>query len=253
MFFPKLRRKAKWVFVLLAAAFALGFVFFGVGTGITGANPIDAIQGLFQERRVEGGPSVEEAREKAEKNPNDAKAQLELANALQSEGRTAEAIAALERYTRMRPKDESALRQLGALYDTQARQAQDRANQTQLETQEALFPQTLVQPDTRLGQALSNDPVSETLTQTASARVTTAFQEIQEAYRKEAEVYRKLSRLSPDDPAVFLQLGQASQFAGDVDAALDAYKRFLALAPDDPNAPLVREEVKRLQRERGNG
>ena len=33
MFFPKLRRQAKWVFVFLALVFALGFVVFGVGSG----------------------------------------------------------------------------------------------------------------------------------------------------------------------------------------------------------------------------
>ena len=31
MFFPRLRRHAKWMFLLLALAFALGFVGFGVG------------------------------------------------------------------------------------------------------------------------------------------------------------------------------------------------------------------------------
>ena len=31
MFFPRLRRQAKWVFLFLALVFALGFVGFGVG------------------------------------------------------------------------------------------------------------------------------------------------------------------------------------------------------------------------------
>src|SRR5205823_10734598 len=33
MFFPRLRRQAKWMFVFLAFVFAAGFVFFGVGSG----------------------------------------------------------------------------------------------------------------------------------------------------------------------------------------------------------------------------
>src|SRR2546421_8410855 len=36
MFFPRLRRQAKWVLLLLAVIFAGGFVFFGVGSGSTG-------------------------------------------------------------------------------------------------------------------------------------------------------------------------------------------------------------------------
>ena len=33
LFFQRLRNHAKWMFVLLALVFALGFVFFGVGSG----------------------------------------------------------------------------------------------------------------------------------------------------------------------------------------------------------------------------
>ena len=76
---------------------------------------------------------------------------------------------------------------------------------------------------------------------------------MQQAYAQEAEVYRRLTTLVPDDPLLHLQLGQASQFAGDTNRAIAAYKRFLALAPDDPNAPVVRDELKRLQASRRSG
>src|SRR5918999_2938900 len=36
MFFPKLRRQAKWMFLFLALVFAVGFVGFGVGAGGVG-------------------------------------------------------------------------------------------------------------------------------------------------------------------------------------------------------------------------
>ena len=36
MFFPRLRRHAKWMFVFLAVALGGGFVLFGVGAGGTG-------------------------------------------------------------------------------------------------------------------------------------------------------------------------------------------------------------------------
>ena len=45
MFFPRLRRHAKWLFVFLALAFGLGFVGFGVGAGGVGVGD------LFQEQR----------------------------------------------------------------------------------------------------------------------------------------------------------------------------------------------------------
>src|SRR5215208_8243830 len=45
MFFPKLRRQAKWMFVFLALVFGLGFVLFGVGSGSGGLS--DLLQGNF--------------------------------------------------------------------------------------------------------------------------------------------------------------------------------------------------------------
>jgi tetratricopeptide (TPR) repeat protein len=254
MFFPKLRKRAKWVFLALAVLFALSVVFFGVGTGIQGANPWDAIQGLFEERRASGGPSVESAREKVDANPKDAKARLELANALQAAGRTEEAIAQLEAYTQARPRDASALQQLAALYDTQARDAQDVAIEAQLEAQRHTFPETVAPPgQSRLREQIGGGPIAEAVTTRTTQEAQTAYIEMQTAYSKEAEIYKKLTSIVRDDPLLFLQLGQASQFAGDTEGAIAAYKRFLALAPDDPNAPLVRQELKRLQPKPGKG
>src|SRR5919202_3466721 len=66
MFFPKLRRSAKWVFVLLALVFALGFVFFGVGSGSSGIE--DLLRGNLD--FLGGGSStskqVKDARERTE-------------------------------------------------------------------------------------------------------------------------------------------------------------------------------------------
>src|SRR6266487_6408243 len=43
LFFARLRRHAKWMFVLLALVFAIGFVAFGVGSGSTGVGGIGDI------------------------------------------------------------------------------------------------------------------------------------------------------------------------------------------------------------------
>ena len=257
MFFPKLRKRAKWVFAALAFLFALSVVFFGVGTGIQGANPWDAIQGLFEERRASDSPSVDDAQERVTENPKDAKARLDLANALQAAGRTDDAIAQLVVYTDLKPKDPAALQQLAALYDTQAREAQEEAIAAQVEAQRHLFPESFEQPGrSSIRDELTEGPLAEAGSTRANERMQAAFVEMQTAYTKQAEVYKQLTALQPDDPLLQLQLGQAAQFAGDTKGAIAAYKRFLALAPDDPNAPLVREELKRLQPKppkRGNG
>ena len=110
LFFPRLRRHAKWMFVFLALIFGFGFVLFGIGAGGR-ARRHPARLGW----RSGDTPSVSEAR-KADENPNDAAAWRELATALQTQGDTDEAIQAVTRYADLKPKDAEALRELGGLY-----------------------------------------------------------------------------------------------------------------------------------------
>ena len=74
MFFPRLRRHAKWMFVFLAITFASSFVLFGVGTGFGGLQDI-----LLQNNGVAGGPSESSARDRIAENPKDAQAYRDLA------------------------------------------------------------------------------------------------------------------------------------------------------------------------------
>src|SRR6266511_4125237 len=85
MFFPKLRRQAKWMFVFLALVFALGFVVFGVGSGGGGLG--DVLQNLGG---TSGGPSVDDAKKKIEK--GDLAAYKELAEAYRANNEPDKAI-----------------------------------------------------------------------------------------------------------------------------------------------------------------
>ncbi len=89
MFFPRLRRHAKWMFVLLALVFGLGFVVFGVGAGGTGVGDI------FRGSGGTSAQSVSDARSETEERPKDPQAWRDLATALETEGQTDEAIVAL--------------------------------------------------------------------------------------------------------------------------------------------------------------
>ncbi len=122
MFFPRLRRHAKWMFLFLALVFALGFVGFGVGAGGIGFGDVirDAAGGG-------GQPSISDAEERVLDNPKNAKAFRDLSTAHQAAGNTDEAIDALESYVQLRPKDTDALRELAALYLQKASAAQERA------------------------------------------------------------------------------------------------------------------------------
>ena len=70
---------------------------------------------------------------------------------------------------------------------------------------------------------------------------------MQAAYTGAKQAYVRVARAAPEDPSIQLQLADAAVNSGDTQTALKAYRRFLALAPDDPTAPVVRQEIKRLE------
>jgi len=244
LFFTRLRRHAKVGFVFLALVFALGFVVFGVGSG-GGVGLGDILQG-----QSSGGPSVGDAREKLKENPSDAAALLELASALQRDGRADEAIKPLVQYTKLRPKDEDAVRQLASLYVSKATRLRNQAAQVQAEAQLVTAPSQFdPSATTPLGQLVGRQPINDDIQQQANQQLSDVYSRMQTAYRQAQGTYGKLAKISPQDASIQLQLADVAVNSGDVNAALKAYGRFLKLAPDDPSAPLVRQEIKRLKKE----
>src|SRR3990170_92925 len=121
MFFPRLRRHAKWMFLFLAVAFGLGFVGFGVGAGGIGVG--DVFRGTGGSSGV---PSASDARKRIDENPKDAQAFRDLATAHQAAGNTDDAIEALENFVALRPRNTDVLRELAGLYLAKASAAQQR-------------------------------------------------------------------------------------------------------------------------------
>ena len=245
MFFPKLRRRAKWVFLLLALAFGIGFVAFGVGTGVGGTSIGDVLRDIIGQRNASG--SLDDAQKKAQENPKDADAQLAYANALQARGRTQEAIAALEAYTSLKPKDTEALRQLANLWGSLAQKAREEQQLAATQASEANASASIANPNTPFLQDVEQNKIAQTLAEQANARATAAGQRAQQASAREQKVYEQLTLLIPDDPSVFLSLGFAAQQANDVKSAVAAYERFLKLAPNDPTAATVKQQLQFLK------
>ncbi|HLE98500.1 MAG TPA: tetratricopeptide repeat protein [Gaiellaceae bacterium] len=242
MFFPRLRRQAKWVFLFLALAFGLGFVGFGVGAGGVGVG--DIFRGMGGDSGV---PSVSDAEKRVAEDPRDPQALQDLATAHQAEGNTDEAIDALERYAEIRPKDAAALRELAGLYLSRASEAQQRAQEAQLRL-------AYLAPDTGLvgyltfdGRPLTSDPITNAVTTEMEGAIATAYADVREASAKGVDTYKRIAAASPNDPSVQIELAQAAQSAGDAATAIGAYERFLELAPDDPSAPEVKRLLKQLR------
>jgi cytochrome c-type biogenesis protein CcmH/NrfG len=244
MFFPRMRRHAKWMFVLLALVFGLGFVLFGVGAGGVGIGEL---------LRGDGGSSgdsssVEEARKHTEENPKDAQAWRDLATAYQDDDRATESVTALERYTELRPKDTDALRELAGLNIAKATQEQTRAQNAQL--QAAVGGGSLFSNPLKLGtnQTLGTPPISQAVQEQATQVATEAIQAAQTAVNNALDAYRRLAAADPNDASIQFELAQTAQSVGETSVAIAAYKRFLKLAPDDPSAQLVREQIKQLEK-----
>ncbi len=242
MFFPRLRRHAKWMFVFLALVFAVGFVGFGVGAGGTGIGDI-----LRNGGRSDGLPSISDSRKKTEQNPKDAKAWRDLATALQTDGKTDEATTALNAYVALKPADPDALRELASLYLAQGGEKRRQAQLVQLQAAYAGASQTFPGALTVGGQTVLDDKIGKTVAAGSSEKTTELLTEAGTAYSRAVSTYQRIARLQPNDPNVQLELASTAQQTNDLTTAIASYERFLELAPDDPSAAIVKRQLKQLR------
>jgi tetratricopeptide (TPR) repeat protein len=250
MFFPRLRRQAKWMFVFLALVFGLGFVIFGVGSNLP-----SGLGDILQDVTHDSAPSVGDARDRVRDNPRDPAAQLALSEALQQNERPDEAIAPLEAYLRLRPRDEEALRELAGLYSAKANRLNDETNAVVIEFQNASVNQ-LVQPRLpgQAGQAFfQGGQIEQSVATEVSQRYTKLLQDTQAAARNAQRSYGRLARLDPRDPQVQLLLASSAEQAGNNAAAIAAFERFLKLAPEDSTVPQVRRAIRELKSQENSG
>jgi tetratricopeptide (TPR) repeat protein len=248
MFFPRLRRQAKWVFVFLALSFGIGFVFFGVGGNLPGTGLTDIFQGLGSS----SGPSASDARDKIKDNPNDPQGYYDLATALQQDGKNDEAIEPLSRYVELRPRDRSALSLLAGLNLTKARRAQDEATLIQFQLNELTGGDFLPGQSSQFGQRFSQGRITQLQATELNQRLSERYVAAQTAYQEATKSYKRLIAATPDaeeadQPSLFLQLAFAAQSANDLKTAISAYKRYLVLAPDSAQEDLVRSQIKQLE------
>lgn len=245
MFFPKLRRRAKWVFLFLAVAFAGSFVFFGVGAGGSGIG--DYLSDLLNRPVDTDTPALDDAREAVAERPDDPEARLDLARAAQAEAEIDLAIASYEEYRTMRPGDTDALRTLAALYGTRIAEAQERAAIAANQAAEASLPNTLAPQDSQFLQDLTENPLTQPQVAEAEARANAANAEVQRLALAQNSVFAALTERITDDPLLFLQAANAAEIAQDYAAAVTAYEAYLELQPNSPNAEQIEERIETLE------
>ena len=243
------------MFVFLALVFGLGFVVFGVGS-----DQGTGIGDLFRDGSggTNGGVSVSEARDRVQKQPKSLAAQRTLATALQEDGQSDEAIVVLNRYLELEPKDKEArieaLRELAGLHLSRANSLARDAQAAQVRASYLTFGTGFsTQLDLGNGATLGTDPIDEAVSTQANQAVTEAYTAAQASFQKAEETYDRLAAVAPRDPNVQLELAQAAQQGGDIAKAITAYEKFLKLAPDDPTAPIVKQQVEQLKAAQASG
>ena len=249
LFFQRLRVHAKGIYIALAITFVLGFVLLGVGSGSTGIG--DALQNAFN-FGGNGGTSISSLQGKVSKHPQDAAAWRNLATAYEQKQRTSDAVDALEHLSALHPKDSNVLEELASQYTALATTYGNEYATAQAAAQQA-SPSTAFTPpaSSPLGRAFSDpnalqDPIGNAVAQIANSKSTDAYTKLQSTATKAEDAYKKLTKLSPTDATLQIQLGQSAQTAGDSRTALAAYRKFLKLAPTDPLAPQVKRVIKSL-------
>src|SRR5437762_7130996 len=194
LFFTRLRRQAKWAFVLLVFVFAGGFVFFGVGSGSTGLG--DLLRGNFNvfgsnNNGSTSSSAVKSALKKTKAHPKDPNAWNALATAYQSDGKLSDANKAYEHVLKLRPKDTSAIQSVAAYYETRAQDKATEAANLQAQAPLSLATVLGVSGSSKIGQALATDPSTQQLTEKANA----ATAEETTALQKDTQLYKRLAKL----------------------------------------------------------
>jgi cytochrome c-type biogenesis protein CcmH/NrfG len=245
LFFSRLRRHAKVIYVLLAMVFVFSFVLLGVGSGSNGIS--DALQSFFgQNSGTSIGSQISDKQKAVERNPKDVNLYLDLAGLYQSDNQEAKALATLRKARQVAPKNIDVLTRIASIYGAQAgREGDNYRNTLAVYSQNVTTPPGL-ESNSQLGQALTSDPYSQALQSKLSAaytKVITAYQKVAGVYKQAAQVAKGTS----DEPNALLQWASAAQSANDVGTAIIAYQRFLKVAPDNPNAAAVRQTLAQLQ------
>jgi tetratricopeptide (TPR) repeat protein len=254
LFFARLRRHTKWMFILLALVFGVGFVAFGVGSGSTGVGGIgDIFNSVFGKTSSGVESRIKDDQKKLAANPGDASTAIDLSTLYTQKQENAKALATLKRASAAQPKNLDLLNAIAGIYRTDASTARNEAGAAQ----QALTSRAVTPPgldiNSTLGQALGSDP----LTQDLRTKATTAFSNLTTAYSKAENAYRDVAvaaRGTAQEPNAQLALGgvaiEAVQITGqqsDIVVAVNAYRRYLKLDPKGVSANQARQTLAQLQ------
>ena len=243
MFFMRLRRGAKWAFIVLIFVFAFSFLFAGVGTGTGGSDLIQELLGM------RGGNPLKSAQSGVAQHPKDPTAWVTLAQAYSSQNNRGGAIKAWKKYLELKPNDTTGLSQLGNLQEeaTNLRWARYSDLQAELRLSSGPLGSNPIQSLT------GTDSLLTTYETLLSTKLNSAYSSYIEAAGAWESTFKSYAKVVPKTNAIQraqieLQLAQAASSATDYATAIKSYKTFLRLTPKSPYASQVKKVLAELQK-----
>ena len=250
LFFERMRRKAKFVYFLLALLFAITFAFLGVGSGSSGLSDLFTNINIFHHSAASPSRARRRRSRSIRTTP---KGYRDLATAYEGKAETASAITALQQYIAINKKDGKALSELAGL---QLSQAADYQNQygNAYQIQQQVSPSTSFLPTGKLGKAIGTNPIEQAQSSIAGQNASNLGQRMSLSYADAVATYQQLAKLQPNNANAQFQLGNTAQTAAQITGsptfnltAVAAYKAYLKLSPDASTAAQVRALIKQLQ------
>jgi tetratricopeptide (TPR) repeat protein len=241
LFFMRLRRRQKWVFLALAIIFGITFAAVGVGSGAS-----SGLQQVWSDILGSGGNPVGQAQNEIKANP--AKGYKDLANAYQQKGDLANAIIAMQSYLKIRKHDSSAWAQLGG-YQKQQGDTSASEYQQVLQSGQLQSPGSAFQPSGPLGTQLGTNPIDEFYSQQNQTASGPLYQQAIAGYSGSLTAYENAVKYASRTTRPELLLSgvfPAAQLSGNTKVALRALQRYVQLAPNSPTLTQIEAQCKQL-------
>jgi cytochrome c-type biogenesis protein CcmH/NrfG len=242
MLFEKIRRTQKPVFIFLGSVFALSFVFLGVGSGVGGISLGDLLG-----TSSSSSSSISSLNDKVRKNPKDAASWLALADAYQADQQTDPALGAYQQYIGLRPKDVDTITLAAGLYQSRAQQLYQQAAYWNSLASQYQAANTLLPSSAGKLQSAFPSPVVSSIQSPLQTKASTYQQQEQGDITAAIDLWKKAIALSPSDSSFRRALYQDALAIQDYKTAYAAVNAVLRLEPDAPDKKQLEDLAKQLK------
>jgi cytochrome c-type biogenesis protein CcmH/NrfG len=261
----RIREQKGWIrgiFIALILVFASSFVIGGVGSGsnFSLSDIIGGGSGGSSSSTDTGNAGA--LLKQVKLHPNNAALWTQLSEAYSTNNQTLLAVKAAEHAAKLQPNNVENLKTLAGLYSAQANVLTSQAqnlytaayNLQQQDPGSSPFQAVSPTSTSPLGGALQ-DPFSQAASNQTNVQISqlesqsNALATQAQTYNSKALAqYHLIVNKHVGDAQSWLQYATTAEQVGNNNAALQGYKTFLRLVPDDPIAPQVRTKVKSIEK-----